>query len=403
MTSSPPKSLFTRAFGILSAATLAYFVADGLTLPTAPRFAAGPLGADSVAVGLSIGAFSVTALLLRPWTGQLSDRYGRRPMMLVGASLLAAALLLHVASFALPIFVAARLLMGAAEAFMFVAAFAAAADLAPDDRQGEALSIFSLALYLGIGIGPPIGEGILAAWGYNAVWLTAAGIAVVAGLLALAVPDTRSIETGERRPSRLLHPKGILPGVILLSGAWGMAGYFAFVSLYALHLGLDGAAPFLSAYAAVVIVLRVVGAKLPDRMGARRLSTAALLVGAAGLVTIGLWQEPTGLMGGTILFAIGVAWSFPALSLLVISSVPASERGAALGTYTAFLDAAFGIGPVAAGVVVAHWGYGPSFLVSAGGPCGRSPGRPRSARRGCDPPPASSRPLARPGPARPPG
>ena len=366
MTSSPPKSLFTRAFGILSAATLAYFVADGLTLPTAPRFAAGPLGADSVAVGLSIGAFSVTALLLRPWTGQLSDRYGRRPMMLVGASLLAAALLLHVASFALPIFVAARLLMGAAEAFMFVAAFAAAADLAPDDRQGEALSIFSLALYLGIGIGPPIGEGILAAWGYNAVWLTAAGIAVVAGLLALAVPDTRSIETGERRPSRLLHPKGILPGVILLSGAWGMAGYFAFVSLYALHLGLDGAAPFLSAYAAVVIVLRVVGAKLPDRMGARRLSTAALLVGAAGLVTIGLWQEPTGLMGGTILFAIGVAWSFPALSLLVISSVPASERGAALGTYTAFLDVAFGIGPVAAGVVVAHWGYGPSFLVSAG-------------------------------------
>lgn len=366
MTSPPPKSLFTGAFGILSAATLAYFVADGLTLPTAPRFAAGPLGADSVAVGLSIGAFSVTALLLRPWTGQLSDRYGRRPMMLVGSALLTAALLLHVASFALPIFIAARLLMGTAEAFMFVAAFAAAADLAPNDRQGEALSIFSLALYLGIGIGPPIGEAILGAWGYNAVWLAAAGIAVVSGLLALGVPDTRNIETGVRPPSRLLHPKGILPGVILLSGAWGMAGYFAFVSLYAVHLGLDGAAPFLSAYAAVVIVLRVVGAKLPDRMGARRLSTAALLVGAAGLVTTGLWQDPTGLMVGTILFAVGVAWSFPALSLMVISSVPASERGAALGTYTAFLDVAFGIGPVAAGVVVAHWGYGPSFLVSAG-------------------------------------
>ncbi len=256
--------------------------------------------------------------------------------------------------------------MGAAEAFVFVAAFAAVADMAPDDRRGEALSIFSLSLYVGIGIGPPIGEAILAAASYNAVWFVAAGIAVLSGLLALGVPETRSAERGEEAGGRLLHPKGILPGLVLMAGAWGMAGYFTFVSLYALHLGLDGAAPYLSAYAAVVIGLRLLGAKLPDRIGARRLSTLALVVGAAGLVLIGLWAEPTGLMVGTVLFAIGVAFSFPALSLLVVESVPASERGAVLGTYTAFLDLAFGLGPVTAGAVVASWGYGASFLVSAG-------------------------------------
>ena len=205
---APPTRLFTRTFAILSAATLAYFVADGLTLPTAPRFAAGPLGADSVGVGLSIGAFSVTALLLRPWTGRLSDRYGRRPMMLVGSALLTVALLLYVVSVNLPIFIAARLLMGAAEAFVFVAAFAAAADLAPDDRRGEALSVFSLALYVGIGIGPPIGEAILAAADFNAVWIVAAGIAVLSGLLALGVPDTRGTEVGDESSGRLLHPRG---------------------------------------------------------------------------------------------------------------------------------------------------------------------------------------------------
>lgn len=366
MIAQPPTRLFTRTFAILSAATLAYFVADGLTLPTAPRFAAGPLGADSVGVGLSIGAFSVTALLLRPWTGRLSDRYGRRPMMLIGSSMLTAALLLHVAAVALPIFVAARLLMGAAEAFVFVAAFAAVADLAPDHRQGEALSVFSLALYVGIGIGPPIGESILSASGYNAVWFTAAAIAVLSGLLALGVPDTRRSLEDEASYRGLLHPRGILPGLVLMAGAWGMAGYFAFVSLYALHLGLEGAAPYLSVYAAVVIGLRLLGAKLPDRIGARRLSTMALLVGAAGLVFIGLEPSPSGLMIGTVLFAVGVAFSFPALSLLVVESVPASERGAVLGTYTAFLDIAFGIGPVTAGAVVAGWGYGASFVVSAG-------------------------------------
>ncbi|MDP9468968.1 MAG: MFS transporter [Chloroflexota bacterium] len=367
---SPPRAsptrLFTPAFAILSAATLAYFVADGLTLPVSPRFAAGPLGADSVGVGLSIGAFSVTALILRPWTGGLSDRYGRRPMMLVGSALLTASLLLHVVSVSLPIFIGARLLMGAAEAFVFVAAFAAAADLAPEERRGEAISLFSLALYVGIGVGPPIGESILAAFDYNAVWLAAAGIAVLSGLLALGIPDTRGTEVGDGSGGRLLHPRGVLPGLVLLAGCWGMAGYFAFVSLYALDLGLDGAAPYLSVYAAVVIGLRVVGAKLPDRIGARLLTTLSLLVGAAGLALIGLWADPVGLMAGTILFALGVAFSFPALSLLVVESVPASERGAVLGTYTAFLDIAFGLGPVTAGAVVASWGYGASFLVSAG-------------------------------------
>ncbi len=365
MRSEAPTRLFTGAFAILSAATLAYFLADGLTLPTAPRFAAGPLGADSLGVGLSIGAFSVTALLLRPWTGRLSDRYGRRPMMLVGSTLLTAALLLYVVAVSLPVFVAARLLAGAAEAFIFVAAFAAAADLAPDGRQGEALSYFSLALYVGLGVGPPIGEAILAGFSFNAVWVVAAGIAVLSGLLALGVPDTRPTSGGDSQPTRLLHPRGLMPGLVLLAGGWGMAGYFAFVSLYALHLGLKGAAPYLSVYAAVVIGLRIVGARLPDRIGARRLSGLALLVGAAGLLTIGLWADPTGLMVGTILFAVGVAFIFPALSLLVVSSVPDSERGAALGTYTAFLDVAFGLGPVAVGAVVGRWGYGPSFVLSA--------------------------------------
>ena len=357
--------LLSRPFLILSAATLAYFVADGLTLPTAPRFAAGPLGADSLGVGVSIGAFSLTALVLRPWTGGLSDRYGRRPMMLVGSALLTAALLLHVVAVSLPIFVAARLLMGAAEAFVFVAAFAAAADLSPDDRRGEALSYFSLALYVGIGVGPPIGEAILGAYGFNAVWVAAAAIAVLSGLLALGVPDTRGQDLGDGSGGRLVHPRGVLPGLVLMAGAWGMAGYFTFVSLYALDLGLDGAAPYLSVYAAVVIGLRLVGAKAPDRIGARRLSSAALVVGAAGLALIGLWTDPTGLLIGTIVYGSGVAFMFPALGLLVVSSVPASERGAALGTFTVFLDLAFGLGPVSLGAAVAAFGYSGAFLVGA--------------------------------------
>ena len=82
-------TLFTPAFITVALAELAYFTADGMLLPALPRFVEGPLGRGNVAVGLVIGAFSVSAFFLRPWAGGVADRRGRRLLMVAGASLFA--------------------------------------------------------------------------------------------------------------------------------------------------------------------------------------------------------------------------------------------------------------------------------------------------------------------------
>ena len=148
--------LFTAAFMALSIAELAYFTAFGLLIPVVPLFAADPLGAGPAGVGLAVGAFSVMALLLRPFAGRLVDRHGRRPLLLAGGLLFAAVTAAHLFATSLAVLVLLRLLLGAAEALFFVAATAALADLAPPQRLGEALSYNSLSLYLGIapGTGP---------------------------------------------------------------------------------------------------------------------------------------------------------------------------------------------------------------------------------------------------------
>ncbi|MGI8929388.1 MAG: hypothetical protein ACR2H0_08000, partial [Candidatus Limnocylindrales bacterium] len=68
--------LFTGPFVALGIAELAYFTSAGMLILVTPLFARGPLGADPVGVGIAVGAFSVTALLLRPWSGRESDRRG---------------------------------------------------------------------------------------------------------------------------------------------------------------------------------------------------------------------------------------------------------------------------------------------------------------------------------------
>jgi MFS family permease len=82
-------TLFTPAFLALSLSELAYFTAFGLMIPVVPLFATGPLHAGPAGVGLAVGAFSVMALVLRPFAGRLSDRRGRRPLLLTGGLLFA--------------------------------------------------------------------------------------------------------------------------------------------------------------------------------------------------------------------------------------------------------------------------------------------------------------------------
>lgn len=358
-------TLFTRAFLTVAVAELAYFTADGVLLPALPRYVEGPLGGGDIGVGLVIGAFSVSAFFLRPWAGRIGDRQGRRILMVAGGSIFAVSVVGYLVATSIPVLAAMRLLTGVGEALFFVGALSANVDLAPPERRGEAFSFASLALYIGIGAGPFIGEAVIEAWGFRAAWLVAIGLALVAVALSLRLPPMKpeGPESSERH--RLVHPAGLLPGVVLLAAIWGMAGYLAFVPLYALDLGMGGAGLVLGLFSGIVVVIRSVGARIPDRIGASRATRIALVLSASGLTMIGLWRTPAGLVAGTIVMAVGVALFTPALFSVAVEGIPANERGAVMGTTSAFLDLAFGLGPATLGFVAAGIGRPGTFL--AGG------------------------------------
>jgi predicted MFS family arabinose efflux permease len=360
--------LFTPAFLALSFAELAYFTAEGLTIPVAPLFARGPIGASVEGVGLAVGAFSVTALVLRPYAGRLSDRVGRRPLLVGGALAYAAVMVATALVDSLPALVALRLALGAAEAFFFVAGFAAVADLAPPGRTGEALSFNSLSLYLGIAIGPVLGGLLLDAGGFTMAWLGAAVLALLAAALAWWLPETSdpSTRTADERKAPLFQRAAIGPSFALFSGIAAMAGFFAFVALHAVEsLRFDGASAVLLAFGLVVVGLRVSFARLPDRVPPFRLGTLALALCASGLMIVGLVPTVPGLFLGAVVLAAGVAFITPAMFTAIFARVQPSERGSASGTASLFLDLAFGGGPMLLGLVAGTAGMSVAFVVGA--------------------------------------
>ena len=357
--------LLTRAFVTLTLSDLAYFTAVGVLLLATPLFASGPLGGSTAAVGLVMGAFSVTTLLLRPWVGRWTDRRGRRTLLVGGAAAFAVVVLGHLFVTSLAGLVAVRLVLGAAEACYFVAGFAALADLAPPARAGEALSLNSLALYVGIGAGPLLGQGVLDVGGYTAAWWTAAALAVGATALALAVPETHGAAEPDQPDSPLLHRAVLLPGAALGTGVLAMSGFMAFSVLLAREVDVRPWSLALLLFGATVVLCRVVFARLPDRVDPTRLTAGALATSAAGMLLIGGVHSPAGLLVGAVACGVGSAFVTPAVFALVFRTVPATERGSAAAGLSLFLDVGLSGGPMLLGVLAAATGLPGGFALVA--------------------------------------
>jgi predicted MFS family arabinose efflux permease len=367
-------SLFTPAFITLSLAELAYFTAAGLTIPITPLFAHGPLGASALGVGVAVGAFSVTALVLRPYAGGLSDRVGRRPLLVGGALLCGALLAAHVLVDQLAVLIVLRLLLGVAEAFFFVAGFAAVADLAPEGRTGEAISFNSLSLYLGIALGPLVGQVLVDAGGYGMAWIGGAAIALTGAVLAWRMPETRQPSVAPGGPRPLINRAALAPSLALFAGIAGMSGFLAFVAIHATeNLRLEGAGGILFLFGIVVVGTRVLFARLPDRVPPFRLGAFALALSATGLLVASWGASVAGLVVGTIILPLVSPSRRRRCS-------PPSSRGSirtarfGIRDREPVLDLAFGGGPVVLGLV-------------AGVAGSRQPSRsprpsPRSARQG---------------------
>lgn len=355
--------LITAPFALVTACALAYFIAIGILAPVLPLYVEGPLRGGDVAIGVSVGAFSFAAAVLRPWIGRVGDRRGRRVLVIGGALVVGVSIAGYGLATSLPLLIAMRLVTGIGEAALFVGAATAIQDLAPDSRRGEAASYFSVAIYGGLALGPALGERVLGADRYTSVWAVAALSCAVAAVLAWWTPVGKiGAPTG---PQRLLHPAALVPGSVLGLSLIGFAGFSTFVPLYVSDIGLDGSSQVFALYAGAVLAVRIVGARIPDAVGPVKTATVALICLTCGLAIMAVWQAPLGLYTGTIVFAGGSSLLFPALNVLVIDAAPANERSSAVATFSIFFDLSQGIGALVLGGVVAVGGEPSAFAVGA--------------------------------------
>jgi MFS family permease len=360
----PDHRLLTPRFLLVVSCGLFYFLALAMMTPVLPHYVEDSLHAGSVAVGVAVGAFAVGAIILRLYAGRLGDRRGRRVLIIGGALIVGVSTLLYGAVHALWWLILMRVMTGFGEAGFFVGAATMITDLSPVERRGEAISYWSVAVYGGLSFGPALGEFLRGTSRFTLTFVVSAALAFTAaliGLFTVEVPRT----TTEIPSGQLLNRAAIMPGTVLFLGLIPLAGFTAFMPLYASdELDISSGLIFVI-YGVLILAVRIFGARVPDRLGGRNAGAIALAFAALGIGIIAAIPTVAGLIAGTVVFAVGMSFMYPALLLLALAGVSDADRASVVGTFSSFFDGSQGVGALLCGAVVAVSGNRGAFATGA--------------------------------------
>lgn len=327
------------------------------------------LGADEAQIGLVIATTALAAISIRPWIGRSLDRRGRRPVILLGAVIHVAAVLLYLTVDGITLWLyVVRVIHGIGMALSFAAVFTYAADIIPDGRRTEGLALFGVSGLLPIAIGGVLGDLILAHADYTAMYLASAGLAAVALVLVLPLRESANPAPDGTRISftRPLLQRDLLPmWWVTLVFSFALTAYFAFMRTFVDETGVGSVGAFFGAYATTAILLRVFAGWVPDRFGLKRTLYPAMVVFATGFVLLASAGSTMAIVVAGIFCGAGHGYGFPILFAIAFGRAGRVDRGSASAIFTGLFDLGSLTGAPILGAMVTWFGYPTMFRIAA--------------------------------------
>ncbi len=369
-----------RRLAVLIGVNFVDMIGFMIVLPLLPFYAL-KLNASPEVVGQMIASYSIAQLVAAPLWGRVSDRYGRRPALLIGLSASAIAYVVFGLADAVWLLYLSRVVQGAGGGTTGVAQAYVADTVAPGDRA-RAFGWLSAATSAGVMVGPAIGSSA-AHFGQAAPGLIAASLCIINVVFAWRwLPESRkeslSPAAKTTRPlwypawMALRHPTSPIARLLWIYGV-GMVAFSSMTSIMALYLGAEFAIDektigYVFLYVGVLsfVMRSVLLGPIVDRIGetwAMRIGTGLLVLGLA------LYPVPRDLWTLALvipLVPIGTALLFPATTSLMSRYSDPGELGTTMGVAQTFAGLARVVAPLLATVLFQRLGHGWPFYVAGG-------------------------------------
>ncbi len=358
------KELWTRDFLLITLGNLFIFLGFQMLLPIMPVFAL-ELGGTEAWAGMVTGIFTLASVIMRPITGRLLDRQGRKGVYLGGLLLFFLCMVAYHWVPGIVFLLLLRFIHGFGWGASSTASSTIATDIIPKARMGEGMGYFGLTGTLAMAVGPALSLGLAGRYGYNTVFTIATASVVIALVFALLIryqePEGRANPDLANKQS-IFEKTALRPGVTIAFITMSYGGVVSFIALYAAQRQVENIGLFFTVYAIALMISRPVFGKLSDRKG---YSFAILpgMIGVSGAMLLLFFAHTlAGFVVAGFIYGLGFGALQPALQAMAVRNVPPSRRGAANATFFLGFDLGIGVGAMLWGAVAELVGYQAIYL-----------------------------------------
>lgn len=361
------------AFALIVSITVTGIMANTLITPAAPDIV-DDFGVGAAAVGPIVAAATFPGIFLAPLIGFLSDRYGRREVLLPCLALFGLSGGLAAFAPSYQVLLVLRLFQGIGSAGLINLAVVIIGDHWEGVERTRMIGRNAAAVTAAIAVLPPIGGALTGLGGWRMSFLPYWIGLVTAVVVAVQLPRSNRSGISFRDQLRATVPflrSRRVVGTLLLSIAVFALIFGLFLTVIPLHLddrfgiAATGRGLFLGVPAVTSTASALALARVTARVGILKTQVAAFLLFAAGFAAIGLAESIPLLVLGACLYGFGEGLIIPTLQESVTSAAPGHSRGSVVAMFVGFSRTGQTAGPVAASATYPGLGGSALFLVSS--------------------------------------
>ena len=345
--------IYGLQFWLLCISSYLFFSSFTMIIPELPGYLSRMGGEEYL--GLIIALFTLTAGVSRPLSGKLTDRWGRIPVMVIGAVVSGLGSLLYPMASGVFGFLLIRLFHGFSTGFKPTATSAYVADLVPLHRRGEALGLLSMFGTIGTASAPVIGSAIYLQFGIDTLFYTSSAFAMVSVMILIGMKETLR----EREPFSLsllrisrheiYEPSVIRPSIVMLLTTFSFGTVIILSPDFSEYLGIQNKGLFFTFFTGSSLLVRIIGGRFSDRFGRRAVLKFSTFILFVSMLVIGFSQTAVQFFAGAFCFGIGYGLNSPTLFAWTIDLAPDQKRGKGISTIFIFLEIGIGMGALITG------------------------------------------------------
>lgn len=358
--------IWTRDFTLIVMSNFFIFLGFQMTLPTIPLFVE-ELGGNDQLIGIVVGIFTFSALLVRPLAGRALEVRGRRFVYATGLGIFVLSVGSYGLIHSLMFLFIMRMIQGVGWGFSTTASGTIATDLIPAHRRGEGMGYYGLSGNIALALGPTLGLALVGKISFTELFLICAALGLMA-LLFSSFIRYKQVEptTVPQKKWDIFEKTAMPPSLLLFFITVTFGGIASFLPIYATQENVSGIEWYFFLYALALLVSRTFAGKLYDQKGHRAVFIpGTVLIIIAMLLIAWLPNSLILYLAGT-LYGLGFGTVQPALQAWSVKEAQPHRRGMANATFFSFFDLGVGVGAIGFGQIAHLLGYGSIYLFSAG-------------------------------------